>query len=419
MKINPNGTIDIRKPEDGISANIFLTGDANPRFSGEERVLAGESRSILAPMRRYFQAADLSITQFETVLTTDDTPIIKSGPNLKNDPRTIDFFREWNGDVCLMANNHTGDFGPKPLMDTLDIIHKGGFKTVGAGKNLEEAYQPLIVERFGITIGILNFCENEFGGALADRPGSATLNPMLNVRQIMKLRPQVDVLLVVTHGGNEQDPFPSPRVVDMLRTFIDVGADMVVNIHTHCPQGIEIWNGKPIVYSLGNFYFPPWPQLAEKMQEDNFWLTGYCVQFTVDKKGCSSLKVVPTHFEKDGSNVHPLEGKQFDGFIKHLQEISDVIADETLLKQLHECWSAQSSYVHSVTNPRWTDDDFFKNAEDPETRKKVIFLRNLFTCEAHNELLRTFFFLYEQCRVKDALKLQDTFQKYGTAKFML
>ena len=236
MKINSNGTIDIRKALDDNTVNIFLTGDANPRFSGEERVLAGESPSILAPMRPYFQAADLSITQFETVLTTDDTPIIKSGPNLKNDPGTIEFFREWNGDVCLMANNHTGDFGSKPLMDTLDIIHKAGFKTVGAGKNLEEAYQPLIVERFGITIGILNFCETEFGGALADKPGSATLNPMLNVRQIMKLRPQVDVLLVVTHGGNEQDPFPSPRVVDMLHTFADVGADMVVNIHTHCPR---------------------------------------------------------------------------------------------------------------------------------------------------------------------------------------
>ena len=219
MKITPKGTIDIREAE-GNSIKIFLTGDANPRFAGEKLVLEGKSASILEPMLPYFQSADLSITQFETVLTNDETPIIKSGPNLKITPKAIDFFCEWNGDVCLMANNHTGDYGPKALMETLDIIHRSGFQTVGAGRNLQEAYEPLIVTRNGLTIGILNFCETEFGGALPDRPGSATLNPMLNVRQIMKLRPSVDVLLVVTHGGNEQNPFPSPRVVDMLRTSL-------------------------------------------------------------------------------------------------------------------------------------------------------------------------------------------------------
>ena len=107
------------------------------------------------------------------------------------------------------------------------------------------------------------------------------------------------------------------------------------------------------------------------------------------------------------------------GLIRAPAGPSDVIADGTLLKQLHECWCAQSSYVHSITNPRWTDDDFFKNAKDPETRKKVIFLRNLITCEAHHELLKTFFLLYEQVRVDDALKLQDFIKKYSTAPFML
>ena len=78
--------------------------------------------------------------------------------------------------------NHIGDFGPKPVLETMKILKRNGFKTVGAGKNLDDAYKPLICKAGGITVGILNIAENEFGSAKPDKPGSAPLNPCLNIR---------------------------------------------------------------------------------------------------------------------------------------------------------------------------------------------------------------------------------------------
>ena len=241
MKLDKNGCLKIRKSKADSTATIVVTGDCCPRAAGEKLVLDGGAADILEPVMDVFRSADLSIMQFETALTTDDTPIVKSGPNLKCAPETVDLLREWGGDVALLANNHTGDFGPDALMETIDILQSNGFRTVGAGANLDEAYKPLICDTCGIKVGILNVAENEFGSASFSKPGAAPLNPCLNILQIMELSKQVDVCMVITHGGNEHNPVPSPRVVDMSRAFAAAGADIVINIHTHCPQGYEVF----------------------------------------------------------------------------------------------------------------------------------------------------------------------------------
>lgn len=407
---------NIRPAEAGNTARVFVTGDVCLRGLGEQLVLDGKSASILAPMKDVLAKADLSIMQFETVLTTADTPIIKSGPNLKSDPKTLDFFKEWNGDLCLLANNHTGDFGPEPLLETIDTLHDAGFETVGAGKNLADAYKPAILTRNGLKIGVYNICENEFGGALHDTAGSAPLNVALNISHIIKLRKEADVVLVIVHGGNEYKPFPSPRVMDMSRAFADAGADAVVNIHTHCPQGVEVWNGTPIIYSLGNFYFPWRLDDTKTYKPENFWFTGYCVAFNVDAKGCFSFELVPTHFTPDATSIAPLEGEEKEGFFDYLNQISAPVADEDLIRRVHECWSAMSNYISVITKAWWKEDIF--TIDEPAHKARVMNLRNLNTCEAHHEILKTYFRLYEQGRLQEALQLKDYILGFQKATFM-
>lgn len=417
MKINTKtGTITVR-PHNGKSrARILISGDCCIRGTGEERVLDGESFDILEPMFNTFQAADVSMIQFETVLTEDDTPIIKSGPNLKSHPETIDFFHAWGGDIALLANNHTGDFGPEPLMQTMEMLHAEGFKTVGAGANLEDASQPLYFETNDISIGILNVAENEFGTAALDKAGSAPLVPMYNITQIAEIKRKANVCIVVVHGGNEYNPIPSPRVVLMSRAFAEAGADAVINIHTHCPQGIEIWKKTPIIYSLGNFFFPA-SGFMKHCEPDNFWFTGYSVALNMDCKGCASLEIIPTTFAVDSSYVKPLEGKQKTGFFAYLQEISDFLNDWEAIIKAHECWAARSSYSNIITNPSWKKEDF--KDRRPENLKKLMPLRNIFTCEAHNELLTTYLRLFEENRLEEALEFWPVIEKYTKAKFML
>lgn len=411
--INPqNGRVVIRESQSSERANILIAGDCCPRLGAEERILDGQAQDILAPLRDIFAAADLSLIQFETPLTTADTPIAKSGPNIRCHPGTIDLLHAWGGDVALLANNHIGDFGPKAAMDTIAQLHDNGFHTVGAGENLAAAYQPLMCEVNGIRIGILNIAENEFGSATAERPGAAPLSPALNTRQIHDLAKDVDCCLVVLHGGNEHNPLPSPRVVEMCRTFIDAGAAMVVNIHPHCPQGTELWHGKPIVYSLGNFYFP-----ERKVNADptNFWYIGYMIRFDVDKCGATTMELIPTTFTPDADAVRPLAGKQREGFFTYINTISAPIADRQELQRFYECWAASSSYPRTFIKPLWTPEDFDAPAPNP----KLLGLRNLFSCEAHNELLTTYMRLVEEGRCQEALARKPQLDQLGKATFML
>lgn len=414
MNINNEGVITLRKSKNDTRASILIAGDCCPRSTGEKLILNGESEVILEPVQHIFQNADLSIIQFETPLTRDNTPIVKSGPNLRCDPDTVDFLHAWGGDVTLLANNHIGDFGTKPVLETIDKLSREGFKTVGAGANIEDAYQPLIINNInGFTIGILNVAENEFGSAGPDKPGAAPLNPVRNIGQIRALAKKVDCCMVVTHGGNESNPIPSPRVVEMSRAFADAGADIVVNIHTHCPQGIEVWHKSVIVYSLGNFYFPE-PENKTYAPND-FWTTGYLAKLQIDAKGVFSVQAIPTRFALDGSTVEPLTDTQRAGFYKYLSEISCIISNWDDVVKYHEAWASTSGYTYMFRNYKLTEADFLAPAPNP----KLMPLRNIFTCEAHNEVVKTYLRLVEEGRVESAAALMPRIRELMKADYLL
>jgi poly-gamma-glutamate synthesis protein (capsule biosynthesis protein) len=107
----------------------------------------------------------------------------------------------------------------------------------------------------GLRIGVLGRCETQFGIAL-QRPGAAALDPTL-YESIRKLKSEVDVVVLSVHGAAEMVPWPSPQWQDLLRSFVDCGADIVHGHHSHIPQGYEVYQGKIIFYGLGNFLVNP------------------------------------------------------------------------------------------------------------------------------------------------------------------
>ena len=167
----------------------------------------------------------------------------------------MDFLKTGCFDVIALANNHLGDFGTKPVLETIKVIRKNGMKPVGAGKDLSESKKPLFIKKKGKRIAFINIAENEFGMARDNVPGAAPVDPLENIRNIKEVSKKSDITIVFVHGGNERNPLPSPLTVKTYRAFIDAGASAVVAAHTHCPQGIEMYKGRPIVYSMGNFLF--------------------------------------------------------------------------------------------------------------------------------------------------------------------
>lgn len=148
-------------------------------------------------------------------------------------------------------------------------------------------------------------CENEFGTAEENRAGSAGYRPRLLMNKIKDEKSVSDLVIVVFHGGNEFDPLPSPNTVERYRMLCDMGADAVIAGHTHCPQGYEIYHGRPILYSMGNFLF----RNLQKTNEKDAWYYGYFTILDITRSGISP-KIIPYRFDTGGTKITVFEGAE-------------------------------------------------------------------------------------------------------------
>lgn len=139
-----------------------------------------------------------------------------------------------------LANNHTMNFGKNGLEQTHAYLSGAGVVSFGDPKNEMEISK--VVEVNGLTVGLVGYHAFEYG--------------VENVlAEIETLRPQVDLLFVFPHWGNEYELVASENQTYLAHNMIDLGADVVFGAHPHVVQNIEVYNGKIIFYSLGNFVF--------------------------------------------------------------------------------------------------------------------------------------------------------------------
>lgn len=214
-------------------------------------------------------------------------------------PERVSIFRELGIGLVTLANNHALDFGTDALVDTCDTLDQAGIYHVGAGRNLEEACEPVIITEKGKKIGFLGASRVIPVGswnASASKPGMlTTYDPSLLLEQIARLKEACDYVVVYVHWGIEKKDRPEEYQRSLGKQYIDAGADLVIGSHPHVLQGIEYYKGKPIVYSLGNFIFgssiPKTALLAAEWDGENtrlFLIPGIslagCTRMLADEK---------------------------------------------------------------------------------------------------------------------------------------
>ncbi len=373
---------------------LFTLSVCGDFYPGDAKELPREAiPATLAGLQPAF-SADYRILQLETPLSLQGEPILKDGPAMQAAPHWVEFLKQLGIDLALLANNHIGDFGEAPIAETLHVLDAAGIAHAGAGMTPEAAALPVIAEINGVRLGVLNFAEHEFGLVTAEHGGSNPLDCFDSFHALRELKTKCDIALVTLHGGNEHNPFPAPRMVRLCREFVDAGAAAVVNIHPHCPQGIEVYRGAPIVYSPGNFFFPV-------VRNYPAWNYGYIPLFDCDRSGVCSLRLLPYHFDcRPPFAVTPLDPKASDRFLEYLETISLPIADPALLADKFDLWSAKSAdYFFSVL------EEGAKARHNPERYKYFMNLRNFFTCQSHHALMINLFKLREEDKL-EALKLR-------------
>jgi poly-gamma-glutamate synthesis protein (capsule biosynthesis protein) len=238
-----------------------------------------------APYGPVFKEADFVVGNLECVVATGGQQFDKLF-TFKAHPRTIPTLEKWF-DALSIANNHTGDFGDEGLLEEIKLF-SGKVPLFGGGKDLAEARKPLIVERNGVRIALLGYNEF-FPSAFAageNDPGIAWSRDEHVVADIRAAREQhrAHVVLPFLHWGWEQESEPNDRQKQFARTMIDAGASAVIGGHPHVTQGAEIYKGRPIVYSLGNFVFDGF--------ETPESTTGWVLRMTVDLEGVAQWDTV-------------------------------------------------------------------------------------------------------------------------------
>jgi poly-gamma-glutamate synthesis protein (capsule biosynthesis protein) len=207
-----------------------------------------------------FRRDDLTVVNLECAVSDLGTPAPKEF-TFRGDPDALPAMRDAGVEVANLGNNHTYDFGPEALLDTVRNVRSAGIDPVGAGANQEQSLAPAILELHGWKVAVLGFDQvvDPYPDAIAtaSKPGTAAGHDAgLMIDAIRAAADRADIVVVMIHWGVELDTRPRPDQVALGHRMIDAGADVIFGGHSHRLQPMETYQARPIFYSLGNFVWP-------------------------------------------------------------------------------------------------------------------------------------------------------------------
>lgn len=242
---------DVVNPSDP-TVTLMMSGDVTLGQAFED--LVGTDYTWAFDAMPEYREADIAMVNLEGTLTTTNSKLEKTF-NFKADPKSVEVLKHGGVDIVTLANNHAMDYQEQGLQDTLKTLDKAGIQAIGAGMDVTEARRPDIIEVKGQRIAYFGYYTADYHQADV---GIAGTNHGLEQRiaeDIKAVRDQVDWIVVNFHWGVELANYPEIWQSELAYFTVDQGADVVVGHHPHVLQGAEIYKGRPIAYSLGNFIF--------------------------------------------------------------------------------------------------------------------------------------------------------------------
>ncbi len=227
---------------------------------------------------------DIAFANLESPFNDHDNHSVEGSLIFNADPKSVEGLKLAGFDILSTANNHALDQGKIGIDYTLQTLKDQGIKPIGTGLDCHEGQ---IVERDDIKFGFLAYSYT----ALND--GGKTIDPAVcdfnNLKQmsndIQKLKLVADIVIVNMHAGTEYIRKPTQAQIDFAHAAIDSGAELVVGEHPHWIQTTEQYQGKWILYSLGNFVFDQmWSQQTRE---------GLTAMITFKEKNIEKIELQP------------------------------------------------------------------------------------------------------------------------------
>ncbi len=247
---------------------IALAGDVMLGRLVDESIIrnpASSPAAIWGDVLPVMLEADRRLINLECVISARGQPWrpFTKAFHFRAHPRAIEFLQAAKIDCVTLANNHVLDYGSDALLDCLALLDWAGIARTGAGRNLNEASAPARLHLPESRLAVVAVTDNEPDWeAGPEKPGvhyiaygrRGLLEPHRSrvAGVIARAREQADFVIVSAHVGPNWG-FPSPAMRAMAQEVVSLGADFYWGHSNHTPQGIELFHGRVILYSAGDF----------------------------------------------------------------------------------------------------------------------------------------------------------------------
>jgi poly-gamma-glutamate capsule biosynthesis protein CapA/YwtB (metallophosphatase superfamily) len=358
---------------------LIISGDFVP-----VRPLKKDSDNYFSGLSEFFSECDLHITNLEAPLTNSQKGIKKIGPLIKADPSSVLLLKDANVNIACLANNHIYDYSEQGIEDTIRACESANIETVGIVSRKGRESHWLIKSVKDKKIGFLNYCEHEFSVREEGLIGASGYDPVKAYYDINHLKDFADCIIVIYHGGNEYYPLPRPGLKNTFHYLADLGADAVIGHHTHVFSGYELYKSKPLIYSLGNFWFP----CEDEPEESNY---GILCRLTIREK--IEMELIPFLQDISNGSIVVLSGNSAQNIMKKIDSFSGIIRDDSFLNKKWQEFVGQRAveYLKQIPGTGFIGRVLLK-AGIPVSRilpftKSVNVFNNL-RCESHLDITR-------------------------------
>ncbi len=271
----------------------------------------GMSEDLLADMR----SLDVMMANNEFPYTDQGEPLEGKMYTFRADTESVHYLSDMGVDIVSLANNHAYDFGEEGLLDTLNTLETAGIPYVGAGRNLEEASQPVYFVSDEITVAVISATQIEryenpdTKGATENSAGVfRCLYPDKLCEVVADAKEKSDFVIVFIHWGTELEERPDWSQLEQAPMIAEAGADLIVGAHPHRLQGIEYYGDTPVAYSLGNFWF------------NSKSLDTGLLKVDISKEGIENLQFVPA-VQRDCRTAY-VYGTEKERILSYMNSIS-------------------------------------------------------------------------------------------------
>lgn len=261
----PGPASDQEPPDTGYDFTICFAGDINLDENWDTTLFMDQQPDgiygcISPELVETMREADIMCLNNEFTYSTGGAPLPGKAYTFRADPKRVEVLEQLGVDAVTLANNHVYDYGAEALLDTFAVLEEAEVLYFGAGRTLEEAMEPLYLEVEGKTIALVAASRAEkykmTPQATDTEPGILRCyDTELFLQAIREGSENADFCIAFVHWGTEYSFDLEQVQLDTGREYLDAGADAVIGAHSHCLQGMEYYDGKPIIYSLGNYWF--------------------------------------------------------------------------------------------------------------------------------------------------------------------